>query len=118
MNSYRARRRLQVAAVLTVATTLLLAGCGSDDKKNDATGTASTESPTPSASASPSAAPTDTSTLPSGVDTLSPITDSSITDKTGVTPREEVFNVQSPWNTPVLNARIAANSQSLLANSR
>lgn len=105
MTTHRTTRRLQAGAALGLVATLLLAGCGSDESGPE--GTAA--QPTATASASAGVVPVD-----DGLDT----NDVTGTDDLGSSPVEDVFSVESPWNTDIQDARIAADSESLLEASK
>lgn len=109
MSTHRNTRRLQLAAAVTVASAVLLAGCGGSDERGPE-GTAATGPASPSTSAAPTEEPTSTDVLD----------DNEVTgaEDLGTTPQEDVFSVESPWNTLINDAQIAPNSELLLENSK
>lgn len=110
MNTHLTARpgRLRATAVLALASALLLAGCGNDERGPE--GTAATVEPSASASASPGSTPTPGGTLDAAAVTGE--------DDLGTTPQEDVFDVTSPWNQRIVDARVAKDSESLLENSK
>ncbi|MCW2816021.1 MAG: hypothetical protein JWN84_3476 [Nocardioides sp.] len=110
MTTHRNTRRLQLAAAVTVASALLLAGCGGSSDERGPAGTAATGPATPSASATPTEEPTSTDVLD----------DNEVTgaEDLGTTPQEDVFSVESPWNTLINDAQVAPDSELLLENSK
>lgn len=112
MNTHRTSRRLRAAAVLTLASALLLAGCGGGDRSAKGTASAAQDSP----SLAPSPEPTVDPTAVSSQDSFGNVelTGSNL----GTAPQEDVFNVESPWNVSVLDARIAPNSDLMLEQAK
>ena len=112
MNTHRNSRRLQALAVLTISSALLLAGCGGNDDRG-AAGTASSDgtpaAATASASSDPSAQQSQTTFDDAGIQAGS---------DNGTAPQEDVFNVESPWNVSVLDARIAPGSDAMLEQAK
>jgi hypothetical protein len=111
MTTHSTRRRLRAVAALSLASALLLAGCGNDDPDPDNGPDTSSQDETVEPGDDASAAGDEASPG-------SQFEDEVDVSTVGTTPTESVFNVESPWNVAVRDAAVHPASESLLENTR